>query len=121
MHCRRIPAVNFKAKLGFNQHDTIMTQEQSILSKIVTLFVTAEIILQHNVLGYRTDAYFSKYKLAIEVDEQDRNIDYEIQRQKSLEINLVVDLLELIQPKKILIFLLKLVKYKITLLNQLKI
>ena len=56
MHCRRTPAVNFITKLGFNQHDTIMTQEQSILSKIVTLFVTAEIILQHNVLCYRTDA-----------------------------------------------------------------
>ena len=48
----------------------------------MTLFATEEIILQH-VLGYRIDAYFSKYKLAIEVDEQghkDRNIDYEIQR-----------------------------------------
>ena len=29
---------NFKTKLGFNQHDQIMSQEQSILSKIVTLF-----------------------------------------------------------------------------------
>ena len=45
-------------------------------------------ILQHNVLGYRIDAYLSKYRLAIEVDEQghkDRNIDNEIQRQKALE------------------------------------
>ena len=38
MDCRTIPAVNFKTKLGFNQHDPMMTQEQSILSKIVTLF-----------------------------------------------------------------------------------
>ena len=82
MDCRTISAINFKSKLGFNQHDPIMTQEQSILSKIMTLFATEEIILQHNVLGYKTDAYFSKYKLAIEVDEhghKDRNIDYEIQ------------------------------------------
>ena len=70
MDCRTTPAVRFKAKLGFNQQDPIMTQEQSILSKIVTLFVAEEIILQHNVLGYRIDAYFPKYKLAIEVDEQ---------------------------------------------------
>ena len=35
--------------------------------------------------------------------------------------NLVVIVLGLIQPKKILIFLLKLAKYKIALLNQLKI
>ena len=51
-------------KLGFNQHD----QEQSILSKIVALFAAEKIILQHNVLGYRIDAYFPKYKLAIEND-----------------------------------------------------
>ena len=35
--------------------------------------------------------------------------------------NLVAIVLGLIQPKKILIFLLKLAKYKIALLNQLKI
>ena len=36
--CRTTPAVTFKTKLAFNQHDPIMTQEQSALSKIVTLF-----------------------------------------------------------------------------------
>ena len=43
---------------------------------------------QYTVLGYRIDLYFHKYKLAIEVDElghNDRNIDYEIQRQQALE------------------------------------
>ena len=38
MDCRTIPAVNFNTRLGFNQHDPIMTQEQSVLSKITTLF-----------------------------------------------------------------------------------
>ena len=47
-----------------------MTQEQSILSKIVTLFAAEKVILPHNVLGYRIDAYFPEHKLAIEVDEQ---------------------------------------------------
>ena len=40
--------------------------------------------MQHNILGYKIDAYFPKYKLAIEVDEQGhygRDIGYEIQRQ----------------------------------------
>ena len=60
--CKTTPAVNFKTKLGFNQHDPIKTQEQSILSRIVTLFASGKIILQHNVLGYRTDAYFPKYR-----------------------------------------------------------
>ena len=43
---------------------------------------------QYNALGYRIDLYFYDYKLAIEVDESgasDRNIDYEIKRQKVIE------------------------------------
>ena len=88
MDCRTTPAVNFGTRLGFNQHDPIMTQEQSILSKIVTILAAEKIILQHNALGYRIDAYFPKYKLAIEVDEQghnDKDIDYEIRIQKTTE------------------------------------
>ena len=57
-----------------------MTQEQSILLKIVTLFAAEEIILQHIVLGCRIDGYFPKYKLAIKVHEQghnNRDIDYD--------------------------------------------
>ena len=45
MDCRTTLAVNFKTILGFNQHDSIMTQEKSILSKIVTLFSAEEINL----------------------------------------------------------------------------
>ena len=37
MDCRTSHAVDFKTRLGFKQHDPIITQEQSILSKIVTL------------------------------------------------------------------------------------
>ena len=87
MDCRTIPAVNFKTRLGFSQHDPIMTQQQSVLPKIVTLFAAEEIILQHNVLGYRIDAYFLKHKLPIEVDEQghnDRGTDHEIRREKAM-------------------------------------
>ena len=88
MDCRTTPAVNFKIRLGFNQNDPIMIQEQSTLSKSVTLLAAGEIMLQHNVLGYRIDAYFPKYKLAIEVDEQghhERDIDYGIETQKAME------------------------------------
>ena len=53
MNCRTTPAVDVKPRLGFSQHDPIMIQEQSILSKIVTLFAIEEIILQHSVLGYK--------------------------------------------------------------------
>ena len=91
MDCRTTPAVNFKIKLGFNQYDPIMTQEQSVLSKIKTMFSAEEILLQRNVLGYKIDAYFRKYKLAKEIDElghKNRDIDYEIRRQKALEKDL---------------------------------
>ena len=88
MDGRTTPGVNFKTKLGFNQYDPIMTQEQSVLSKIKTIFSAEEILLQHNVLGYKIDAYFPKYKLAIETDElghKDRDTEYEIRRQKVVE------------------------------------
>ena len=65
-----------------------MTQEQSILTKIKDSFSTEKIIFQHFVLGYSIDAYFLKHKLAIEVDERghnDRDFEYEIERQKALE------------------------------------
>ena len=78
MDCRSI-----KSKLGLNQHDPVMTQERSILIKIKSVFSADSIIFQHSVLSYRIDAYFPKYKLAIEVDElgyNDRHIDYEMQR-----------------------------------------
>ena len=90
-----------------------MIQEQLILSKIVTLFALVEISLLHNVLGYRIDAYFPKHKLAIEVDEQghnDRDFNLEIEWQKAIEKNLVVNSLELIQLKRTLIFFVEISK-----------
>ena len=44
MDCRTTPTVNCRTKLGFRQHDPIMTQEQSVLTKIIAVFVTEEII-----------------------------------------------------------------------------
>ena len=88
MDTRTISSIDFKNKFGFNSRDPIITQEQSILTKIKNSFSTEEIIFQHFVLGYKIDAYFLKYKLAIEVDERghnDRNLESEIERQKALE------------------------------------
>ena len=65
-----------------------MTQEQSILTKVRSIFPNEKIISQHCVLGYRMDTYFPKQKLAIEIDEnghQDRDFEAEIERQKTLE------------------------------------
>ena len=43
---------------------------------------------QYTVFGYRIDLYFHDYKLRIEINENgqsDRNICYEIKRQKGIE------------------------------------
>ena len=43
---------------------------------------------KYTVLNYRFDLYFHRYKLAIEVDKlghNDRSVDYEKQKQKTLE------------------------------------
>ena len=43
---------------------------------------------QYSVLGYRIELYFYDYKPAIEIDESghtNRNIDYEIKKQKAIE------------------------------------
>ena len=52
------------------------------------VFVCEEILLQRSVLNYRIDLCFSKHRLAMEIDEKghnDRNIDYETERQKAIE------------------------------------
>ena len=73
------------------------------MSKIVTLFAAEDVILQHNVLGYRINAYFPKYKLAIEIDEQghnNRDIDFEIERQKAIEKKLGCEFIRINLPKE---------------------
>ena len=94
MHCRvSIPELTeFKTRLGINQHDLIMTKKQSVLTKIMKVFPSEEILLQYSVLSYKIDLYFSNHRLAIEVDEKghkDRNIDYEIKRQKELDCEFI--------------------------------
>ena len=85
MDCRTVQAGKFKRELGFNQHDPIMRQEESVLTKLDTYFKTEEKIFQHYILGYRIDLYIPEYKLAIEVDEFGhctRDLKSEIERPK---------------------------------------
>ena len=66
----------------------INCKEQAVLESIKDAFKGEDMQTQYTVIGYRIDIYFHEYNLAIEVDElghNDRNIDYEIQRQKALE------------------------------------
>ena len=69
----------------------------------MTLFAAEKIILQHSALDYRIDAYFLKYKLAIEVDEQGHNgrdIDYETERQKAIENKVGCEFIRINPAKK---------------------
>ena len=38
MDCRTPTAITFSTKLGFNQHDLMMTKEQSVLTKTIKSF-----------------------------------------------------------------------------------
>ena len=86
--CRTNESCIFKRNLGFTLHDVINTKEQTVINSIKDAFEEENMLTQYTILGYRIDFYFHKYKVAIEVDElghNDRNIDYEIQRQQALE------------------------------------
>ena len=66
----------------------ILEKEQPKLESIKDAFEGEDMQTQCNVVGCRIDLYFHEYELAIEVDElghNDRNIDYEIQRQRAIE------------------------------------
>ena len=64
----------------------INCKEQTVLELIKDVFEGENMQTQYSVLGQKIDLYFHEYKLAIEVDElghNDRNIDYETQRQSN--------------------------------------
>ena len=68
------------------------------------------------VLSYRIDLYFHDYKLSIEIHENghsNRNIDYEIKRQKAIEQELGCKFIRI--EKKTQIFLELSMKYLDTL------
>ena len=74
--------------MGFKQHDVINCKEQTVLESIKGAFEGEDMQTQYTVIGYRIGLYFHEYKLAIEVNEcghNDKNIDYEIQRQRAIE------------------------------------
>ena len=69
MGSRTTAAITFRAKLGINRNDPMLTKEQSIGLKIMKVFSEEEIIEQYFVLNERIDFYLGKPKLATEVAE----------------------------------------------------
>ena len=79
---------NFRAILGFKEHDIMLTKEQSVLKSVMDAFKGEHMQNQYSLLGYRIDLYFHDYRLAIEVDEtvhKDGIIDHEIKIQKTIK------------------------------------
>ena len=76
----------------------------------------------HKYILFRIDVYFFEHELAVEADEKNHNdIDliFEEARQEALEKNLIVNILELIQVKKVMTQIMKWVECKSILMNQL--
>ena len=69
MDCGTDESCNFKRNLGFRLHDMINTKEQTVINSIKDAFEGENIQTQYILLGYRTDFYFHKHKLAVEVDD----------------------------------------------------
>ena len=70
MDCRTPAAIKFETRLWFNQNGLIMTKEQSVLTKLMKVFRSKKVLLQHSVLSYRIDLY------GLDIDEKghkDRN------------------------------------------------
>ena len=88
MDCRTNESCSLERNLGFNLHDVINTKEQTVLRSIKDAFKGEDMQTQYTVIGYRVDLYFHKHKLVFEVNElghDDRNLNNEIERQKTLE------------------------------------
>ena len=65
-----------------------MCKEESVTIKIIKVFSNEKILLQHSVLNYQIDLYFSEHKLAIEVDEKghtDRDEKKENEREEKIK------------------------------------
>ena len=87
MDCKTIWAHKFRTVLGFIQFDVILRKRIINANNNKSSFEGENIQPQFNVLSYRIDLYIHEYKLAKKFDENkhsDRNIDYEIKRQKAI-------------------------------------
>ena len=73
MDCRITAAHKLRKRLGLKQYDSILTKEQSVLTKIQSSFEGENMQTQNSVLGYRIFLCFQDYKFPIEIDENGRS------------------------------------------------
>ena len=103
----KCPEFEVKSKIGkiFEKHNPIEEYSVQIYEIDLYFYKYYEKKIQVDKNGckyiwFRIDVYFNKFLLAVEIDEKghtDRDFIFEKKRQKALEKNLVVNLLELIQ------------------------
>ena len=73
-----------------------------------------------NYMLFKIDVYILEHNLAVEINEKahtDRDLIFEEKRQEALEKELIVSLLELIQVKKVMMQIMKLMEYRHLLVN----
>ena len=79
---------NFRIqKLGLDP-DVVTFDEQHIINALQVAFEEEIILTQHCIINRKIDAYFSKFKLGVEVDKynhEGRNFEYEQRRQLMVE------------------------------------
>ena len=73
MDCETTVTNKFRKRLGFKQYDVIFTKEQSVITKIMSLFEGENMQTQYKILSYKIDLYLDEYKLAIEIDENEQS------------------------------------------------
>ena len=86
MDCRITSAHKFRTILGLKQYNVHLTEEQPVLTKIMSSFKGENMQTEYMVLGYRVDLYFQDYKLSIEIDENrhsERCTDFKVKKTKS--------------------------------------
>ena len=87
--CKKTPKdfLEFKIKLGLDPN-LVTCDEQDIISALPVSFEGEIILTQYCIENKKIDAYFSEYKLGIEIDEynhESRNFNYEKSRQLMIE------------------------------------
>ena len=70
---KTVKVAELKIKLGFNQVDPIMSNQESIGLRLKKTFLGEEIIEDFSAQNYLIDFYFPKYKLAVEVEKLGHN------------------------------------------------
>lgn len=120
MVSRTLTAIEVRSKLKFKQHDLIITKELSVLTKIMNLFATEKILMQHSVSSYKIDCNLLKANQVDKKSQKERNEDKEIDIKRAIEKELICKFIRINLDEKRLICMLKLLKYTITLINHLK-